>query len=931
MCDGEIAAIHFGIWSADEIVKAAVCKITNSKTEGEESVYDERMGSMTADANCVSCGLNTKECPGHFGCIHLKYPILHPMYYKLIVNFLKCFCAKCYKLLLTKDHLRLDGIFRFQGESRFNHILEKMEKIDFCYHCDTPKPKIVFVAADSSIYMVYKKSKVLLVEEDIKKIFDNISNDDVKLLGFNPSMVHPKNTIITVLPVIPPVSRPWVPTDGATCDDDLTIQYQEIVKCNQHLSEEGLNETKIQKHLQTLKFRVKTLINNSQCKARHTNGRPIKDLKKRISGKDGIIRNNLMGKRVDQSGRTVIGPDPTVRTDELVVPEKMAASLTKPERVTGFNIEKLREIVNQGRAMQVKRLEEEKDENGRVIILKDGSPKMSWKSHNLEYSIFKRGTELHREDKVIRNGKEIQWQFSPKFALRPTDKIMRGDKEISVEMPYKKMFELRIGDVVHRQLQTGDVVMFNRQPTLHKGSMLAKRIVVRPGKTLRFSLASAKTFNADFDGDEMNIHAVQDCDATAELMMLSSTKANMFSPQASKSNLSIVMDALLASYLMTRDDTPLRRDQFFNICMNGDGWTSQYILDRIKHFQDVCADLKKRGELKDKDGNEYELSPFTGKGLISLMLPMTFNYNGKTDGSPSQPIVKVYKGVVYSGALTKKLLGASQNAWHQLLYKEYNADVAMDFLNNIQFIGNAYLLVRGFTISIKDCIPKNTNLIQDSISKAYIQAKQISETIQHPKIREARINNTLSKAKDVGMKIAKESMDPDNAFIATVTSGSKGDYFNIAQITGVIGQNELGGGRIQPTLNNNKRTLSHYRFKETDIEREFESRGFIKNSFMKGLNVREFFLHAMSGREGVSDTAMKTAQSGYIQRRMIKMMEDLQVKYDGTVRNSYGSIIQWSYGEDGLDRAQTVVLNEQAHICDISRIADKINMKHSKK
>ena len=429
----------------------------------------------------------------------------------------------------------------------------------------------------------------------------------------------------------------------------------------------------------------------------------------------------------------------------------------------------------------------------------------------------------------------------------------------------------------------------------------------------------------------MNIHAVQDCDATAELMMLSSTKANMFSPQASKSNLSIVMDALLASYLMTRDDTPLRRDQFFNICMNGDGWTSQYILDRIKHFQDVCADLKKRGELKDKDGNEYELSPFTGKGLISLMLPMTFNYNGKTDGSPSQPIVKVYKGVVYSGALTKKLLGASQNAWHQLLYKEYNADVAMDFLNNIQFIGNAYLLVRGFTISIKDCIPKNTNLIQDSISKAYIQAKQISETIQHPKIREARINNTLSKAKDVGMKIAKESMDPDNAFIATVTSGSKGDYFNIAQITGVIGQNELGGGRIQPTLNNNKRTLSHYRFKETDIEREFESRGFIKNSFMKGLNVREFFLHAMSGREGVSDTAMKTAQSGYIQRRMIKMMEDLQVKYDGTVRNSYGSIIQWSYGEDGLDRAQTVVLNEQAHICDISRIADKINMKHSKK
>ena len=930
MNNGEIAAISFGIWSADEILKTAVCKITNSKTEGEESVYDERMGSMTADANCVSCGLSTKECPGHFGCIVLKYPILHPMYYKLIVNFLKCFCAKCYKFLLTKEHLRLEGVFRYQGESRFLNILEKMEKIDFCYHCDTPKPKIVFVASDSSIYMVYKKTKILLVEEDIKKIFDNISEDDVRLLGFNPAMVHPKNTIITVLPVIPPVSRPWVPTEGATCDDDLTIQYQEIVKCNQHLSEEGLPESKIQKHLQTLKFRVKTLINNSQSKARHTNGRPIKDLKKRISGKDGIIRNNLMGKRVDQSGRTVIGPDPTVRTDELVVPDKMAATLTKPERVTSFNINKLRQLVNEGKASQVKRMEEEKDENGRPIIQKDGTPRMTWKTHNLEYSIFKRGTELHREDKVFRNGKELQWQFAEKFALRRDDKIIRNGKEVAVEMPYKKMFDLRIGDIVHRQLQTGDVVMFNRQPTLHKGSMLAKRIIVRPGKTLRFSLASAKTFNADYDGDEMNIHAVQDCDATAELMMLSSTKANMFSPQASKSNLSIVMDALLASYLMSRDDTPLRRDQFYNICMHGDGWSSQYILDRIQHFKEVCAELKERGELKDKDGNAYDLSPFCGKGLISMMLPRTFNYSKKTDACPSQPFVKVYKGVMYSGALNKSILGASQNAWHQILYKEYNADVAMDLLNNIQFIGSAYLLVRGFSIGIVDCIPKKTNLIQDTISKAYVQAKQISETIQHPKIREGRINNTLSKAKDVGMKIAKESMDPDNGFIATVTSGSKGDYFNIAQISGVIGQNELEGGRIKPTLNNNKRTLYHYKFEENDVEREFESRGFIKNSFMKGLNVREFFLHAMSGREGVSDTAMKTAQSGYIQRRMIKMMEDLQVKYDDTVRNSYGSIVQWAYGEDGLDRSQTVVLKEKAQIADLSRIADRINMKYKK-
>jgi DNA-directed RNA polymerase II subunit RPB1 len=168
-------------------------------------------------------------------------------------------------------------------------------------------------------------------------------------------------------------------------------------------------------------------------------------------------------------------------------------------------------------------------------------------------------------------------------------------------------------------------------------------------------------------------------------------------------------------------------------------------------------------------------------------------------------------------------------------------------------------------------------------------------------------------------------MDPSNAFIATVTSGSRGDFFNIAQIGGILGQQNLTGQRIQPVLNKGKRTLPHYKFGELDVEKEYESKGFIRHSFMKGLNPREFFLHAMSGRESVSDTAMKTAQSGYIQRKMVKILEDVQVKYDGTVRNSTGSIIQWAYGEDGFDRSHTVIVNEKPEFCDIARLADKLN------
>jgi DNA-directed RNA polymerase beta' subunit len=417
----------------------------------------------------------------------------------------------------------------------------------------------------------------------------------------------------------------------------------------------------------------------------------------------------------------------------------------------------------------------------------------------------------------------------------------------------------------------------------------------------------------------MNVHLYQDYDAKADLEFLSSTKSNYISPQASKSNVSIIQDCLLASFLMTRDDSKIEQGRFFNICMHGDGWSPDYILKKIQHIRKVQKSLGRK------------VLALNGKGLVSLILPEDFYYEKKNDASRDQPIVKIYKGVMLEGALNKSLLGASHNSIIQSLYKQYGVDISADFVNNIQFLSNAWLIHRGFTISIKDCVPKNKQLITETVQKSLLEAQSISETKQHPKIIEAKINNTFSKAKDVGLRISKESMTPDNGFVCTVTSGSRGDFFNIAQITGILGQTNVAGQRIKPMLNKGKRTLPHYQFDETNIEKKFESRGFIKSSFIKGLNPKEFWFHAMSGREGVSDTAMKTAQSGYIQRKMVKVMEDVQVKYDGTVRNSSNNIIQWAYGGDGLDRTQSVVISDKTEICDISSIANKLNKKYEKK
>lgn len=271
----EIDSITFGIFSPEEILKQSVCKVFSNKLSGEGSVYDERMGTLKQNVPCASCGQNCENCPGHFGHIELNVLIMHPMYHRHIVNFLKCFCFKCYRFYLTEDHLVKDGLMKYRGEARFQKILDRLEKEDSCFYtgCRHIKPKISYNANEGIISMSYvnKKKEVdknQLKEEDIKKIFDNVSDKDVELLGFNPKLLHPKNLILSVLPVLPPVSRPYVVAENITSDDDLTTSYNEIIKNNNHLKEEDLPENKKIKYIQTLKFRIKTLMNNSQGKSR---------------------------------------------------------------------------------------------------------------------------------------------------------------------------------------------------------------------------------------------------------------------------------------------------------------------------------------------------------------------------------------------------------------------------------------------------------------------------------------------------------------------------------------------------------------------------------------------------------------------------------------------------------------------------------------
>ena len=313
------------------------------------------------------------------------------------------------------------------------------------------------------------------------------------------------------------------------------------------------------------------------------------------------------------------------------------------------------------------------------------------------------------------------------------------------------------------------------------------------------------------------------------------------------------------------------------------------------------------------------------------MLPNDFSYSRRTGADPENPVVTIHRGVLLEGTLDKSMLGQSHNSLILILHKEYGPDVTCEFIDRIQFAAVEWALIEGFSIGLKDCIiPAKPGVdqekqIKDTIQKFFHEAEGIKTTTSHTIIRERRITGALNKAKDVGLRIAKDSLDPENSFLSTVRSGSKGDFFNIAQITGLLGQQNICGARVAKKLNHGKRTLVHYPTEPVSAEMEYESRGFISSSFIHGLNPREYFFHAMSGREGMSDTAMGTATSGYMQRRIVKLTEDIKVQYDGTVRDVTGKIYQLAYGDNGLDPCKTVKVNGKQQVCDITRMVNRLN------
>ena len=845
-----IVGIQFGIFSPEEIERRSVVEVTtHSVYEGSEpkigGLFDPRMGVLENGKTCRSCGQSNHNCPGHFGHYKLARPVYYIQFFPYILNVLNCVCIRCSKLLVDKNLHK--GILKHRGEARWREILNRCGSISRCGQetedgCGARKPNRFVREGIARIVAEWdnmegpaagkdggtKRTQPLEVEY-VLRLFRRITDEDVDFMGLNRYWCRPDWMICTVLPIPPPQVRPSVIQDNnQRSEDDLTHKLFDIIKNNQTLQEKiDANAAKhiIDEYTNVVQYHVATLVDNQipgVAPSAQRSGRPLKSIQQRLGSKEGRIRYNIQGKRVEFSARSVITPDPNLSIAEIGVPEKIAMNLTVPERVTIYNKEQMYKLIQNGA---------DKFPGAKTLVRPDG-------------------------------------------------------RMISLKHVNRNDIVLKTGDIVNRHLSDGDIILFNRQPTLHRMSMMGHRVKVLPYNTFRLNVSVTAPYNADFDGDEMNAHIPQSYEASTELAEIAAVPHQIISPRNGKPVIGIVQDTLVGSYRITRSQVQFNRREFMNLMM----WN--------KRFEGVVPKPRKEGR-------------WTGQQVLSELLPplnLKMENDSYKDNQSPENVVEIEEGNIKRGIFDKSIFAKPSKGIVHVTYNDYGPQATVNFVDSMQNTVEQFLVYNGFSVGISDLVAdKKTNddiravienkkrEVEDIILSVHLDLFDNNTGKSNQEELETRILGILNKANDEAGGMGLASLAQENRLTAMVKAGSKGSTVNIAQMMACLGQQAPEGRRIPYGFTD--RTLPHYKKYDDGAE----ARGFVESSFIRGLTPQEFFFHAMSGREGLIDTAVKTADTGYIQRQLIKAMEDLTVQFDGSVRDARGKIVQFYYGEDGVN------------------------------
>lgn len=792
----KVKALRFSLMSPELIKKISVAKIVTPElydVDGfpvDGGLMDLRLGAIDPGVRCRTDGATMKDCPGYFGSIELARPVIHMKYIPLIELFLRSFCFKCGKLLLSDEK-----------QAQYNPVerAKKARDKKACPHCGEPHEKIK-LEKPSSFMMGTKR----IFPTEIREILVKITDEEIKKIGVNAKTCRPEWAILSQL-LVPSVNvRPSITLEsGERSEDDLTHKLSDIIRANQRLWENlnaGAPEVIIEDLWDLLQYHVTTYFDNTITKvppARHRSGQPLKTITERIKGKEGRIRKNLAGKRVNFSGRTVVSPDPYIGINEVGVPLEIAKTITVSESVTSGNMERMKELIRKG------------------------------------------------EDHPGSN-----------YVIRPDGKKKRVTSELKEEL----CNEIQPGYRIERHLQDGDVVLFNRHPSLHKQSLMAHYVRVLPHRTFRIHPAVTFPYNADFDGDETNIHSPQTEEARAEATILLDVKNNIIS---SKNNINLVgtiSDAVTGVYIL------------------GGEILSKAEADQLLFSANVINESKS----KELEGSE----------VFAKILPKGAD-------------IKIPKEIIGDNTVA-----AETGEMIKDIDRQFGKTESLETIRKAFALGTSYLTRRGYTLSLQDLnvSGKVRDMTQEIIKEAEKRTQEIIKEADEGKLalipgksieqtREVKISQALNEVRSKAGNVVKNNFSTDSNISKMITSKAGGSILNITQIGCCVGQQILWNQRIN--FGYTSRTLPF--FEKGDIGPQ--ARGFIKSSFFDGLKPTEFFFGAIAGRDSLMDTALRTPKSGYLYRRLVSALQDLRVEYDNTVRDASGNVVQFLFGGDGMDVA----------------------------
>lgn len=857
-----------------EDMKIDGIKINSDQETGLYTLSDSRMGTIDSGIPCSTCSRDANNCPGHDGYIDLVRPIYHPIFITQVIQVLKSVCNSCSRLLLDDDELR--AFTPYIGKARIKMIseasvkrtchrgiwegeetLEKMyekgknpgeSREDFIQRyninigkCPSNPEYISSKVQDShKIFFIDPNSKekeVMSIDRIYNFIFANIPDGDLKKLGFNTDNgAHPRNFIMSAIPVMPPRARPPRPVNGKFEPDYITEKYTAIIKANNAMIA-STDESKREE----LTDKIFRLFREIVDRAERQNSGSQKSIKDRLQSKDGFMRKCLMGARGNFSARTVLGPDPNLRVNQIGIPSLFAPYLTTEEVMCTYNESKLKGLLEQGKVRSVVR--------GR---------------------------------------------------LHPNPGI-RYDIILNDQGKPKRPVELRYGDKVERHLMNGDMIMFNRQPTLHRKGMMAHEVVLYKDRlTIGTPLQVTPAYNADYDGDEGNLHALMNVESMSEALVLMNVRDCL-------SMVGLVMDSVTGAYLLTDPTVMIERDLWWR-CINA---TTSITQANVASLFERC--------------DRYYIPRYSGQSLFSALLPENFVYD-KDD-------VSIKEGVLVSGRIRKAHVGVGGGRTiNQLIEKEYGQDRTIEFLSDAAFLITEWLNARGFSVGLADCIPKNYDELKHKRDMELAAVKMRIEALGPKRVnllqeeeREMRITGELAAYKQAGQVLSKGIPGAINDMIE---GQAKGGRFNAMQISMGLGSQEYKGRRLKQNLTGGTRNLPHFLPGSEDIE----ARGFIKESFFEGLPPAAFFFHHQAGREGLIDTAVNTSVSGDIQHRLSKAMENIKIAADGSVRTINGLILQEVYGNDGFNAETLIGVSGEGgsypSFIDLSSVCTKINNKY---